>query len=396
MFRWALLLAALGAIGCGPKPPQKNISQPLAFLPEAGACPDLIAGDNVQMSTSIVESNAPIIAPTGDTFVVAWNDLHGTSSDVFMVRIDKKGAVQGAARKLANQGKARNRTLTSNGDDAVLVWSDLNGVKSARFGAPDEKPKTLSQNGVAPASGPWGAVAWVENGTLLFLSKGMEPVSRKGSNRLIPAKITSGSMERIRLAYNGSYYVLVWSTPTPSGRQIRLQRISPTGKKLGAEVHVSSLVGISQNPVVVWDGSNFVIAWTHATPSNQHASTDYLVFIAVVPNEGDAPLWTRRMQFVSSDDEIGLTATGKEIALVWVSQLDAISTSVFLQRLNSTGNQIGTIIEVTDQAPTTCGSPKLAWIGDGYGIVWHDDRTQIGTEVYFAFVGCAPTVDAGF
>jgi hypothetical protein len=348
------------------------------------------------MSHTVVESNAPIIAPTGDTFVVAWKDLHGTSSDVFMVRIDKKGAVQGAARKLANQGKARNRTLTSNGNDAVLVWSDLNGVKSARFGAPDEKPKTLSQNGVTPASGPWGAVAWVENGTLLFLSKGMEPVSKKGSNRPSPAKITSGSMEGIRLAYNGSHYVLVWSTPTPSGRQIRLQRISPTGKKLGAEVHVSSLVGISQNPVVVWDRSNFVVAWTHATSSNQHASTDYFVFIAVVPNEGDAPLWTRRMEFVSSDDEVGLTATGKEIALVWVSQLNPISTSVFLQRLNSTGNQIGTVIEVTDQAPTTCGSPKLAWIGDGYGIVWHDDRTQVGSEVYFAFVGCTQAIPEEF
>jgi hypothetical protein len=394
VFVWTLLFVACGAIGCGSKQPTKDGYQPKVTLPEARACPDLVAGQNVQMSTSIVESNAPVIFPTGDKFVVAWNDLHGRSSDVFMVRIDKKGVVQGISQKLANTGKAQNQTLTGDGEDTVLVWNDSDLVKSVRFGTHGEKPRTISQSGIMPAAGPWGAVAWVEKGTLLFISDGMKPSSKKGSADPVPVAVASGRIEDLQIAYNGSFYALVWSSPMKNGRQIRLQRVSPDGKKLGALVRVSSLAGISENPVVVWDGNRFVVAWINGTPSSQNSNNNYRIFIAVVPDMGDMPTLTRRMEFVSSENSVGLAATGKEYAITWVSQINKVTSSVYLQRLNLAGNPIGTVVEVTDSAPTICGSPRLAWTGDGYGVVWHDDRTQTGTEVYFAFVGCTAAIDA--
>ncbi len=382
-----LVCALIGAIGCGSKQPSKEGYPPKVILPQAGACPDLVAGQNVQMSTSIVESNAPAIFPTGNSFIVAWNDLHGRSSEIFMVRVDKKGVVQGTSQILTNPGMARNKTLTGHGQDTVLVWNDTDLVKSARFGAPDEPPKILSKNGTAPAAGPWGALAWVENGTLLFVSDGMKPASKKAGR--VPVTVASGAMADVQLAYNGSYYALVWSSPAQNSRQIHLQRVSPDGKKLGDAVRVSSLAGISENPVVVWDGDSFVVAWTNSALSNKRIDNNYHIFIARIPQTGNMPTMTRKMDFASSENKVGLVATGKEFAITWVSQISKVSSSLYLQRLNLAGNPVGTVVEVTDTAPTTCGSPNLAWTGDGYGVVWYDDRTQTGTEVYFAFVGCA-------
>ena len=99
-------------------------------------------------------------------------------------------------------------------------------------------------------------------------------------------------------------------------------------------------------------------------------------------------MMTRRLDFGGSADQVALAATGREFGLAWVGSRKPRGTAVYLQRIGLDGAALEPAIEVTDGVPLTCGRPDIVWAGDGYAIVWHDDRAQTGSEVFFSFVEC--------
>ncbi len=377
-----------GTFGCGPKQPPPEAKSPEPVLPNVRTCPGALGGENIQVTTAIGESNSPVVTWTGDAFSVAWWDLRGRFPEVHTVRLDRSGTRRSPAKKMPNTGRARHQSIAWDGKEVHLVWRDDTNIMSARLGSAEDAPKVLFENGAMPTAGAWGAAAWIDKGNLYFRSDGMINPEAEENTQPEPAIIATGGIEDPKIAYNGTFYAVVWSASKKGGREILLQRVSLKGRKLGKPVHVSATAGVSRKPIITWTGKDFAVAWTNAAPTGQNPRDRFRVFFAVVPDVGDMPSMTRQLKFSGSADQVALAATGKEFGLAWVGSRKPVGTAVYLQRIGLDGNPIDETMEVTDGVPLTCGRPDLAWAGDGYGVVWHDDRAKTGAEVFFAFVEC--------
>jgi hypothetical protein len=385
---------AAWALGCGTKQPPPEVKPPEIAVPEAGTCPGALPGINIQVTGAIGESNAPVISWVGEAFAVAWWDLRGQFPQVRVLRIDREGVNRSPAMKIANKGAARDQSLAWDGAELNLLFMDEGRVMSARLGTADEGPKPMAESGGMPAAGPWGSAVWVDVGKLMFRSDGMIKFSQEGEVEVEPEPvvIARGGIEDPQMAFNGKFYAVAWSNSVKGGREILLQRVSPKGRKLGGQVKVSATAGISRKPVIVLSGNGFALAWTNAAPVDQNPLDRYRVFFAIVPEVGDAPTMTRQLSFQGSADQVALAATGKEFALAWVGSRKPMGSAIYFQRIGLDGTPLDDTTEVTDGVPLTCGRPSLAWDGNGYGVVWHDDRAQTGSEVFFAYVECGEEV----
>jgi hypothetical protein len=379
---WALLALVFCVSGCGGKQQGQEVNKaPEPVLPKARTCPGAMPGDNIQVTTAIGESNAPVIVWTGEAYALAWWDLRGRFPTVHTIRLDQNGTARSLKKKLPNKASARDQALAWDGKDLHMVWSDGGRIVSQRFGGAGGDPIILAEKGQKPAASAWGAAVWINGGRIFFRSDGM-------AVNVKPTVIATGGIETPQIAYNGVFYAVVWSSSVKGGREILLQRVSPKGRKLGARVRVSATAGVSRKPMIAWAGSNFAISWTNAAPADQNPLDRFRVFFAIVPDAGDTPLMTRQLAFQGSADQVALASTGKEFGLAWVGSRKPRGTAIYLQRIGLDGNPMDETVEVTDGVPLTCGRPSLAWGGDGYAVTWHDDRANTGAEVFFSYVEC--------
>lgn len=389
------LMVAFSAWGCGTRVSTEKPKPPPLFSPEAGICPGALPGANIQVSSALGESNAPVIAWTGNEFAIAWWDLRGSYPEVRSVQLDRSGKVSSPEKRLLYDGSARDPSFTFDGEELHLVFVDGERVLSHRVGK-DQKPRSLDDRGKMPAAGAFGAAVWVAEGNLWFVSDAMMSPPESGRRKQLPGKtvIATGGIETPEMVFNGRFYGVVWSASVPGGREIRFQRVSPKGQLLGETVRVSREAGTSRNPTIAVSMGDFAVAWTHAATTEDNPGDRFRIYFAVIPEVGDKPIMTRQLQFRGSADQVALAATGKEFGLSWVGSREPMGSAVYFGRMGLDGEPLEEIIEVTDGVPLTCGRPDLVWDGEGYGVVWHDDRARTGSEVFFAYIECGQETTA--
>jgi len=376
------------AAACGPVRGAGEEPAPQPVQVKGGACHDPLPGENVRITTAIGESNSPVVEWSTDAFTIAWWDMRGRFPSVHVVRSDREGILRSRTRMMPHEGVARDQTLAADADETHLVWIDEDSVLSARLAVEETPAAKVAVKSGDPVAGPWGAVAWVSRGNLLFRCDGMTGPAgeREGRPEVAPAVLFQGGIEEPSMAWSGKHYAVVWSSSVKGGRQILMQMVSNKGALLGKTVRVSGTSGVSRNPVVVWTGTEFAVSWTNAAREQDNPRDRFRIFFAVVPALGDAPRLTRQLEFNGSADQVALETTGDEHALAWVGSKEPMGSAVYFQRLGLDGVPIGRTLRVTDDAPLACGRPSLAWAGDGYGVVWHDDRDAAGSEIFFSFL----------
>ena len=246
----ASLLATSLMAACGGRQDTADPKPPELRPPEPGTCPGALPTENVQLSGAIGESNAPVVAWTGASFEVAWWDLRGQQPQIRRLQVDRTGAAQGQADKILSKDAARDQSLAWDGRELNLVFSEGNSVMSARLGALDETPQKLAEDGRMPAAGQWGAAVWVDSGKLMFQSDVMRKQKEDGvvDEEPVPVAIAAGGIEDPKIAFNGQFYAVAWSSSVKGGREILLQRVSPKGRRLGGLVRVSAVIGTSRKP----------------------------------------------------------------------------------------------------------------------------------------------------
>jgi hypothetical protein len=370
--------------GCGSKQAAEELKPPEAFLPKFGRCPGALVGENIQVTFAVGESNFPKVVWDGEAFLIAWWDMRGRFPNLYTIRMSREGYEVGTLEKLPNQASAKHHDIAFDGQETRMVWMENDQVLGTRLRGRLPKVEVLSKSGGMPAAGPWGAAAWVDGGKLFFRSDGM-PRGREG---IEPVVIATGGIQDPQIAYNGVFFGVVWSESVPGGRRIVLQRVSVKGEPLGSPVSVSASDGMSKKPTIAWANGRFAVAWTTTAASEAGSRSQYRLFFAVVLDGGEMPSFIRKLDFRGSVDEVALAATGEEYALAWVGTRGNGGSAVFMQRLDLEGTPLEETIEVSDGVPLTCSQPDLAWDGQGYGIVWHDDREQVESEIYFAYVSC--------
>jgi hypothetical protein len=388
----ALVLGAVGitVLACGPRQQSSQSVVPEPVVSDSGGCPAPIVGENLRVTSAVGESNSPVITWNGSVFAISWWDMRGRFPSVHLARIDREGVHRAAAQQLPNKGGARGQTVAADSVEIHVTWVDEDRVLSARFGVDPKPPVMIAEGSNVAAAGPWGAVAWVFRGNLLFRCDGMLSGPKRQGERAEPepSVLGRGGIEDVAMAWNGDHYAVAWSESVKGGREIVMQRVTPKGKRLGLPVKVSAMAGTNRKPVIAWAGNEYVVAWTNAAPKDQNPRDSYRIFLAVVPANSNTPRLTRQLEFQGSADQVALAASGEEFAVAWLGSRRPMGTAIYFRRLNLQGLPIGDAITVTDGKPLTCGRPSLVWAGDGYGVTWHDDREPAGSEVFFSFVSC--------
>ncbi len=375
--------------GCGPRQPGGEATPPRPVVEPSAACPSPRPSENVRVTSAIGESNSPVVAWTGELFDISWWDMRGRFPTVHVVRLDREGVPRSREEKMPSQGKARDQSLAADAEETHLVYFDEKRVMSTRLGATRSEARALSDGANGVAAGPWGAVAWALKGNLLFRCDGMgAPPGPGRENERNVSVVHRGGIESPALAWNGSHYAVAWSRSVEGGREILLQRVRHDGSLLGPRVKVSAAGGSNREPVVIWGDGEWALAWTNAAPVAGSEQAGYRVFFAAVPERAKAPRMTRKLDFRGAAGRVALASTGREYAVAWVGNKEPMGSAIYFRRIGPDAKPIGDKVEVSDGKPLTCGRPDLAWAGDGFGVVWHDDREPAGSEVFFSFVSC--------
>jgi len=394
--RLGLLAACAASAACGTRQPAAEAPGPEPVRVSGETCPSPIASANATITSALGESSSPVVAFDGEEFTLAWWDMRGKFPAISTMRVDRAGAPLTPFASLPHDGVAKEQTIAVDGAETHVVWMDETAVKSARLPAAAESPVKYADRASAAAAGPRGAVAWVERGVLYFRTDAMLlPPDRKGVRaEPQPTQVAAGGIEDPRVAWNGEQFAVVWSASVAGGRQIVMQRLSHAGKRIGGQVKVSDTAGVSRNPEVAAMPGGFAVAWTNDAPQESNKHDYFWIFFARVGEHGDAPAFARQLEFNTTADHVAIAAAGAELGLAWVGSKEPMGSAVFFARLDTDGKPLGAAVRVSDDKPITCGGPSLAFAGDGYGVAWHDDRSQTGSQILFSFLKCGEAGEA--
>ena len=126
----------------------------------------------------------------------------------------------------------------------------------------------------------------------------------------------------------------------------------------------------------VWTGSELGVVWIHS--SNTTSPTNQLRFGRF--DAAGAPLSPVVALSSQGASMPSLVWTGSAYAVAWL--LQSSPTSIWLSRIDASGQLIGTEVKVAGSGANVT-MPSLAWNGSGYGLAWSDSRFPYDNEIFF-------------
>ena len=225
----------------------------------------------------------PSIAWNGTTFLVAWEDSRGATTDVWAARVDGSGNLLdpgGILLSTAPDGQYA-PSVAWDGTNFLVVWEDFRSGSNYDIYGTRVSPagSVLDPLGipVSPAAGDQIRPAVSSNGTAFFVAwedyrsgaiADIYGTRITGPRCPIPRASRSPRPRPTRrnpsVTSNGSDYLTVWTDSRTSPTDIYGQRSSSTGTLLGGNIAISTASGFQSAPAVAWNGSNYFVAWDDA------------------------------------------------------------------------------------------------------------------------------------
>jgi len=253
-------------------------------------------GSEVRITTDVEYSFGPSIAWTGSEYGLAWQDAMHGNQEVYFVRLSGSGSPVGSRTRITDDGAlSSDPRIAWTGSEFGLSWSDRRDGNDEIYFAR-----------VSAAGAQIGSDMRVTNDTAQSHSPG--------------------------IAWSGSEIAVVWVDDRDGSYEIFFARLSPTGTKVGTDVQVTSTTGFIFNPLVVWSGSGWTLAW--------------------------------------EEQRTG----GREY---------------FAARVSAVGVPIGTDVWITEDDGSNSSNPALAWTGSEFGGAWSDARDGV-IEIYFNLFDFCP------
>ena len=287
-----------------------------------------------------VPSKSPRVAFDGVNYVVAWSEARGASLDIFLARVTPAGTVLDPAgvavcTQTADQSSPR---LGCDGATACLVvWEDL------RAGDVDVYAARVTRAGAVldPDGFSLGAGA---------------------GNQAQPA-----------LAFDGQRYAVVWADGSSGAFRVVGKRVSPAGAVLDAQpVAVSSTAG-GFTPSIAFDGQQFLVAWT--TPPGGNYDVAFARAELTL-----APLDAPPLSLVALPDFEGYPSVvfdGANFLAAWSDDRTSSQDSdVYLGRVSPQGATLDGNGRLLSAAANNQRGGAVATDGRGYLVVWEDDRDR--------------------
>lgn len=306
------------------------------------------------------ESSGPAPAPsivwTGSEYGIAWINRFR----VVVSRFDASGARLGEDRVVVTSDEeTRTPSLIWNGSEYGLFWVDWRGSSGPRSHQPavyfarlDAEANKIGVDMRVTELSPWVSspsavwngsgytVVWEDNrdgygygNTEVYFVR----IDAFGNGIGEERRITNNPARSARpsLVWTGSGYGVAWEDDRDGNVEIHFARLDSTGTKLGGDVRLTGTPDTSACPSLVWNGSEYGIAWQDARDGNLE------IYFAYIDASG-----------MRSDDDMRLTS---------------------------------------ESASSSC--PSLVWTGSNYSVAWHDGRNGLA-EIYFARTDCHDCDDA--
>jgi hypothetical protein len=313
-------------------------------------------GSTVNVTENTARSANPSLVWTGSEFAVAWEDARDGNEEIYFARFDSEGAPIGPnIRVTFDEGRSTRPHLLWNGTEYGVIWADdRDGAGSIYFAALD----------------------------------------RSGERTVSDVKITKGKSESRNpfAVWNGFEYAVVWEQRGREESEIYFARLTAAGKNIGPSRQVTDDNAASTNPVLVWNGEGYGVAWEDG--GNGASSPE--VYLASLDAAGERIGADVRVTEDDGTRSFGprLAWASGEYGLIWRDrQEDALHHDLYLVRLDKSGERIGARVLVSSYDSSLVFIPSrssLLWNGSEFAVSWQQPPYEFyPSEPFPALIGFA-------
>lgn len=160
--------------------------------------------------------------------------------------------------------------------------------------------------------------------------------------------------------------------------EIYFARVGPDGAPIGAEVRVSEAEGLSGAPSLVWNGSQFGLAWV------DRRTGFGAIHFAVIDIDGVIVAPDTRLAGGPDATQPSLSWSGEEWGVAWAAGPER-REQIFFARVAASGARIGEPARITT-TPRERRAPRAVFRGSWF-LTWAEPASSTAT-IHAARVGC--------
>lgn len=246
-----------------------------------------------EQSVSLTDTVNPSLVWSGSEYGVAADNGYYEGS-VFFRRLDADGQGLGSeARITAYSDDCFNPALSHTGSEFLIAWQDQSNYSinfsrldnaGAQVGGYLRLPPfdySYSQDVAIDDVTASGGLAWTDSSlspAQLFFSSVVPGSTAAGFSRIT---YSSGGAGQAAMASTGSSYGLVWRDYRDGNYEIYIRHLTADGTPLSPETRITANGNESSYPVVVFNGSEFGVAWHDYRDGNAE------IYFARIAIDGD-------------------------------------------------------------------------------------------------------------
>ncbi len=202
-------------------------------------------------------------------------------------------------------------------------------------------------------------------------------INASGVKQGSDVRITSDSAVSIypSLVWTDVMFGVLWKDNRNSNDEIYFARIDTSDVKQGSDLRITNNSQTSQNPSMVWTGTEYGVSWRDNRNGNDEI---YFTRINAIGIEATDDIRITNNSGVSQIPS--LVWTGTEYGVCWTDNRDG-NTEIYFCRIDASGVKQGSDVRITNSSLTS-DYPSLEWTGTEYGVCWTDYRDN-NAEIYF-------------
>jgi hypothetical protein len=348
---------------------------------------------DVRITNDTGTSLKPTLVWTGKDYGAAWYDNRDGKFNIYFARISAAGVKQGQDNQITTDAEGLpDQSLVWTGNEYGITWDDsrdggnyeiyFSHISSAGIKKDSDIRITKTTTNSIYQSLAWTGTeygtAWQDyrNGNYeIYFTR----ISAAGVKQGSDVRVTNNSKESTYAAivWTGKEYGVAWEDNRDGNYEIYFTRISAAGIKQGQDVRITNNAGGSEEPSLVWTGTEYGITW------KDYGDGYFGIYFSRI-----SPAGIKQGQDVRiTDDSAVFSAhsslfwTGMEYGVAWEDRRDG-NYEIYFNRISSTGVKQGPDVRITN-ASESSEWPSLVWTGKEYGVAWEDNRDG-NYEIYFA------------
>jgi hypothetical protein len=333
---------------------------------------------------------------TGKEYGISWVDYRHGVSEIYFARLDPFGRKIGDDIRITHNPRfSHESSLTWTGSEYGLSWIDHRNLNyEIYFVRLDSSGNKIGSNRRVTyddSESYYPSLVWA--GSEYGLSWRDD---RDGNYEIYFARLDSSGNKispDIRVTYDdlGSYYPslvwaanefgISWEDDRDGNKEIYFVRLDSSGSKIGVDIRVTDDSESSEEPSLLWTGSEYGLSWYDNRSGNHEI---YFVILDSLGNKIGSDIRITYDPFFSGYPS--LAWTGTEYGISWQDYRKG-HADIFFARIDSLGNRIGTDLRASNTSYDSAW-PSLIWTGLEFGFSWLDKSLYEYREMYFAQIRC--------